>query len=779
MNMAERLLRGLFGVDTDSDARLEWLGAPYGLGGWFAFFLAAAIVTIIVVVYRRERRLRTWQRLLLATLRLFAFAMACWILLDPRVVRELKVERRGQAIVLVDTSTSMDELDPSQQQQLSDNRSAIQHSRLQQAVDALETQDTLSELAVTHDVRLFGFDRSIGPVTDIDDLLAPLEVASAADAEPAVYSRDGTHLGSAMRAALESVQGDPVAGALILSDGRSTGGEPWARVVEEYAVRGVPVFTACLGDERVERNLSVSNFSAPEIASVGFSIRLDAEVRIVGFQGQRIDVTLERVDSNRRRQQIAKRAIAVESSTIVERFAFYDAAEEEGDYEYVLRLPLHNRESEHSDNSRRVRVNIRNESMRVFLLAGSSTAEYRRLVRFLTRDRELVTSCWLAGVGADYPQRGDAPIGKPPRRLSELRDYDAVILLDPAPKSLDDEVFMAALKELVVEHGTGLAYVAGENHLHPGANRYLAPLLPVEFDGGGWDSRAPYTALWRPILTPRGLEHPICRLRDDAEENASVWLRLPGFYFFADGARLRPAAVELARHPGGSVAAAILRAGSGLSIYLGTDDLNRWSHARQPGLHERFWSGVVRFLVAGKRLAGKFASALYVDYDRYEIGERVEIEASVLDAERVPVVRSQMSVQVVHDGTTGISTTLLSPVSGRPGWYRGALEPKAAGGYALRMDGGAEATFRVVVLANESADLTPDRYAMNEIARRSGGESLALDSLSEVIDRLPDRSFTEVIGRSLVSLWDSAWVLGFLCCALILEWILRKRWSLN
>ena len=289
---------------------------------------------------------------------------------------------------------------------------------------------------------------------------------------------------------------------------------------------------------------------------------------------------------------------------------------------------------------------------------------------------------------------------------------------------------------------------------------------------------------------------------DDDLENLKVWETLPGMFFRADAKKLRPAATALLRGPNDSIVAAVHRAGAGYSIFLATDDLWRWRASRLEGLHERFWAATVRYLAAGKKLAGNQDGTLYVDRDRYDLGETIEIEGSLLDARNRPVVRSHLIVPVgfsapigtdrlesgqPDDSTSssdnearGVPKTIqLNPVADRPGWYRGSLVAAASGFYSLETEAGAEASFEVVRLTAESEDPSPDVYALADIAGRTGGELLGVHQVGELPELIPDRTVVEVVGRAATTLWDSPLILILLAALLVTEWVLRKLWRLH
>ncbi len=808
------LIGWLFGlsereVPDGAITRLDFPGMPRGTAAWIAAAIVLVTLVLIAALYRREAELGRWKRVLLASFRMLALLIIVILLLNPQLFTTIQLERRGQTFVLFDTSASMGEKDQFDDDLRDDLEDATNLSlyrpetRLRLTTAAAEFQGFTRKLEEKNRVRLFGFDTELRPVSDLDALLVPSP------------TRDGTHVGSVLREVLEEGGHDPVAGVVLFGDGRSTGGEQWPLVVGEFASRGIPVYTVAVGKDRLMKNIAVRKLVAPQTAAVGFPIRIDGRVEAKGVETKKTLVaTLRRRSaSGGRSETIERKELGLKDGQLLESLTFYDTLKEHGTYHYILDVETHADETNPRDNKRLIKVVAAEETARVLLLAGGPTLEYRWLSKFLLRDEGVQVSCWNSSADADFPQDGDVPLEAAPSGERDLKPYDVVILLDPLPEDLGSR-FLEALRTLVVKHGTGLVYVAGENNQRPGAHEALKALLPVEFDAqGGWIRSATYERPWRPELTPSGAAHPVCRLADEVEENIAIWERLPPFYFAAPVPkdRLRPAAVALLTHQDGIVAAAQI-AGAGYSVYIGTDDLYLWRSASAPyDLHERFWGALVRYRASGKKRAGNKDGSLYVDRDRYDLGDEITIEASLMDGEKKPILKPGLKISIAHtpravamhdpgaDETalatvaspargeirgaaardTAPESVSLSPVDGRPGWYRGTLTTSVAGYYSLESEAGAEAAFEVLRLTAELEDPSLDPYTLRELAEQTGGKFVGLGELDEVARRLPDRTIKETVGRSASTLWDSPLFLFLLSGLLIVEWVLRKLWRLH
>lgn len=779
-------------VPAGADARLELTGLPAGSALWAAGLLVVAAVVLIALLYRTERDLNRLQRVTLAGLRLLALGIVVFMLLDPRILTELRREREAHTILLYDASASMAQRDDYQvsERYALEGATGIDlaepRSRAELALAAMDHQRFVERLEERNRVRAYAFSGTLRALERLEPSSAP-----PPDGEE-------TRLGDAVRSALKQAGSDLVAAIVVISDGRLTGGEPVERAAQEAAIRGVPIHAVGLGKSRVPRNHAITRFSGPEVAEPGYPIRLEAAVEASGVQGP-VTVTLAReAAGGGAAQKVEERTIDGKGLHLSTNVVFVDTLERPGTYRYVVSITEHPDEADATDNERDLEVAVAEDKCRVLLLAGCPTNEFRYLRNFLIRDDGLQVSCWLSSADRGYPQDGDVVIREAPSDAEKLRQYDVVILLDADPAYLPPA---AALADFVLEQGGGLAYVAGECHgakiLSTPAFSRLAAVLPVEGGGEGQGARI-HTRPWRPRLTVQGAEHPLCRLHDDAEKNSQLWSILPPFYYLTAVRGLKPAATALLERGPGEVVAATQRSGAGYTVFLGTDDLYRLRTYRD-GLHERFWGGIVRYLAAGKKLAGSREATLLADRDRYMLGDEVVIEAALVDAERKPVVveRLEAAVERLAEAkpggpATGARTSVkgagadslrlnLLPVSGRPGWYGGRFRPEAAGRYLARLPSAAsaKASFAVVSLSKEWEDPSPDRTTLEQLTRRTGGELVGLERLENIAERIPDRRVSEVIGRSASTIWDSGALLFIFALLVITEWVLRKVWRLN
>ena len=799
MNAWLRTLLGLDEGEIPAGGETHWEFSNYPHGAWLvaAIAVTGCALALIVLLYRREKRLTPWRRATLTALRLGALALVVLILLNPRLLTEIHLEHPGRTLFLFDVSASMGQRDDYEE----DERDMVeavtgfdtvadQPSRADIALAAIQRSDLIERLEERNRVGLFAFGADAEEVGAID---------TAEDGAPVAAE---TSLGESISTAIDASRRDPLAGVVVVTDGRSNTGRSAVEALRAQSFGSrAPIWAIGVGKSHVARNYAVEEVSVPPVVEVGYPAQIEAHISAMGIRGP-VTVALYRSrPDGSEKERIEEREVVANTTVFETRLKFVDTPAHKGKYRYTVRMPRRAGEVEWRDNVRSARTTAAEEHRRVLLVAGTATPEYKFVRNFGLRDDGVQLSCWLSSADPRLQQDGDVILYELPRTDEDLRIYDAIILMDPDPEDLPKD-FQRALTRFVSEDGGGLAYVAGEAFTPFVASdsscSTLRTLLPVDLAA----SRPPRgneisSRPWQATPTARGLTHPVCRLLDSADENETVWEVLPPFYWTYPTSRLRPAAVALLRSPR-SVLAAIHRAGLGEVLFLGSDDFWRW-RSSDVSIHERFWASAVRYLAMGKFQTGSGKVTVESDRDRYRIGDEIRITAHLVDGRRQPVDKPRVEVLVEASterddpdaNPTTIETSVgdsdapsrytvaLAPVVGDPGRYMGVLRDVEAGEYQARIDPEAESYFRVEAPTSEMEDPSPDFETLESLALESGGRLLTVGEIDELPALVPETKVTEVLGRRATPVWDSFAMIALFCGLLVVEWVLRKWWRLN
>ena len=238
--------------------------------------------------------------------------------------------------------------------------------------------------------------------------------------------------------------------------------------------------------------------------------------------------------------------------------------------------------------------------------------------------------------------------------------------------------------------------------------------------------------------------------------------------------------------------------GAGRVFYMGSGELWRL-RAVDPGFFEILYTQLVRHVSEGRLLRGSSFGRLLVERDRYFVGDTVVVRAQLSTASREPYVAPRACVRgcyrparpATRRGRSKRASLELVADETRPGNFIGQFTVSSEGPYRIELAvPDAPDELLVKRITATVPDLEFDDTRRNEallvaLASRTGGQyyespRLAVEGASGVppVAELlpsraetkirvgkPDEAFTERVNRGL---------LGVICGALCLEWLLRR-----
>jgi len=749
--------------------------------------------------YARENLSRTMRATLLA------LRFAAFVLLGLVLARPVRVERRQEVhpasvLVLLDDSASMRRSDAYPEDGA---RKALEEAAglapgeatrldLARAVYARTLQPLLARGGYTSE--LFAFAERATPVADFASL----------------GGRGGsTHLGDALYQALAAKRGRNVTDVVVLSDGRSNGGATPLEAARAAGLAGIPVHTLVVGNTHAEKNAVLELVDAPSDVLEGDEIGLTVRVRARGAsEGESVLVLLEELEGSEAGQVLAEQEVAL--SEAGERVVLVAPSRltvaGRGERRLRVSVPPLPGETMVDDNRLEFSVHVSPARIRVLFVEGYPRWEYRFVKNLLLRaDKNIDVRCYLLSATRDFPQESTPGLTSltrvPTTREELLADYDVVILGDvdpyaisPDPKECED--FLESLRAFV-EAGGGLLFQAGEFH-NPRAliQTPLEEVLPVQLDPTRMlafegDTRVEF----RPLVEDAASPHEILRLSSDPATNRALWedpvQGLRGFYWYMPVQRVKPGAQVLLRHPSdrnvhSGENQALLVLGyfpAGRTLFLGLDSTYRWRYRYGDRYLDTFWRNAIRWLALGRLKGGDRRYRIESSRSSYDIEERVQLEARVLDEDYRP--SEEASQAVGWSGPDGLEHELvLTREKDRPGVYRGGFEAERPGVYRAWItarSGGQETRvstteFEVVLPSRENQDPSPDPESLRVLSERTGGRFLELAGARTLAAQFPGgEERREPISSRLEDAWDGWHTLLLALGLLGLEWLLRKR----
>ncbi len=445
--------------------------AGYRRGG---IWIAAGVVALILlwILYRTERRLVSRRAgLCLLALRLAAAAALVLALFEPIAARVFRETLRGRVIVAVNVSQSMETADPGRPAEARRELAKVIEISPGEAIEGFSRREVVRRLIAAktapiarltgdHAVNVFAFARTTAPAS-LAALAESLKSPPKTDDPSSRVTDWQPALAEALRA---GEAGAPVLGVVLVTDGRQNAAGDPLPLIDRLAARGVPVFPVLVGSTVPPRDAAIAAVKAPEGVYRGDVARIEATLKIDGYAGREVSVTLDRPGASPLRQSVRAPADGRTTRPVV---TFHVPMEEPGLAALTLAVGPLEGDTRRDNDRRTVMIQVADDKANVLLVNGESRWEFRYLRNALARDPHVKpTAVVFHQPGADgsfkpaYETRFPARPDLTDKHPDPLGAFDLVIVGDVAPADLTPEV-MARLESYVAERGGTLVFNPG------------------------------------------------------------------------------------------------------------------------------------------------------------------------------------------------------------------------------------------------------------------------------------------------------------------------------
>jgi hypothetical protein len=779
---------------------------------WAWLLIGVACVGVALWSYSRLTGAQRW-RWTLAGLRALTLLLLAVLIAGPQLEKQNERVERDWVVMMVDRSGSMGVADVEGIGGAA--RRATRDEQLRRVLS--DAAPAFDELARKRGVAWLGFDAGAFELP-ISGVQTPEGVRLRPRLDEPSVAR--TALGASLEQALRRHAAKPIAGVVVLSDGRSFDA-PSRATIQQLQERQVPLFVVALGSASAQPDAALARVDAPGAAFAGDLIPVTVDVEAQGAEG-----ALGAAGLRGRLQLVDARGIVLDerelapgtASQRVTLSARGPAPEEQGPgddggtpsattVDWSVRLVLDEPDLSQENNAQAVRIEVASRPIRVLYLDGSPRWEYRYLKNLLLRERSIRSTATLLASDRRYIQEGTDRIDALPRTLAEWQPFDVVILGDLRPALLTNEAW-ESLREHVAERGAGVLWIGGEGFT-PGAwlGTPLEDLLPFAPPSRG---DVGVRAFASPVLLgpgPAADAYAVLQLGErvgdpwpEALSDASLGWPVLRWAQRIEPAWLKPSAETLAvargasSDEGASPLVMTMRFGAGRSVYVATDETWRYRYGRGEALPERFWIPLVRMLARGSLGRTGKPALLEASPTTALVNQPVRVTLRLIDQslieKRPASVALRVSARPPEGAAGGVSSRdgvelVLRPEgaqeAGAPVATFAALwipdapglvditptEPLLAG-----LDLGA--SVRVVAPEDEMRRPQADHEALANLAQETGGKVLATNALATLPEVLPNRELRLLAAPTIETLWDKPIVLIALLALLAAEWIGRR-----
>ena len=761
-----------------------------------AWVWALAIIAVFGVSVWSYTRLSgpRWPRLSLASLRTLLITAVLVLIAGPQLAERVDTVERDWVVVLVDRSASLAVADAP----TPDGQRITRDEQLRAALES--AAPALAVLAERREVLYLGFDRDARA-------LAPGETEGGGRYE--FEDADGlrTSFGAAFDEAVERTAARPVAGIVLISDGRASD-DPTRAAWRALRAERVPVFTVPLGSPEPVGDLAIARVEAPPSAFVNDGVPVRVRVEALG-EGDESDggggdggggFTLRLVNEETG-EVIDERTVTGEEFALAggaEDFTLRAASGDAGDRRLTVEIVPDGEDLVPGNNAQDIAVAYTARDLRVLFIDGYPRWEQRYLRQLLIREGSIDASTLILAPDRRFLQEGDTLIDALPTDLEGWADYDVIMLGDVSPDVFTREQ-LESLREHVATRGAGLVIAGG-----PGAmprawfDSPLAELLPFNRSAGAGTPIAG-SALMAPTDAARRLA--LLRLNPpgdpdpwpDELETADTGWSLLRYVQRLEPTALKPATRTLANAEpvlGGDPTPAVLtmRFGAGRVVYVATDETWRWRFGRGETLFERIWVQLLRALGRERLERSGAPVVLRATPERATVAQPVRVAVELVDQVLIDragdAVRVTVRPEDAPNASSAAAPVALTRDASTPGLYTGVWTPSATGAFVLQLDAadaaalqvdgvGPAALVRVALPDDELRAPAADHDRLRAMATETDGVLLEPENLADLPTLLPNRERRQSFERT-EPLWDTPLALIVILLLGGAEWIGRR-----
>jgi uncharacterized membrane protein len=754
----------------------NWPGQQYVGAGLWNFLLIVAALLLVLYVYRRESRSRG-VKISLGVIRGLLLLMVIAMLNRPVLTLSQSRTEPSVLAVLVDDTISMRIGDANLQNEKP-------QARLAAAVSLLtdDDQKLIRDLSKVHTLRFYKLDSTATPMSD--DALKNLQPLG-----------QSTQIAQSIRAVLDDLQGQRLAGIVILTDGRDTPAQPIASMLAQLSDSNVKIYPVIVGSDRMPTNVAIQSVSAEEAVFKGDIANIRATIRGSGFAPGHV-VALQLKDKKTGAAILDPTGKPVEQNVTIDNDSPVEAElqfkpTEVGNLDLVVEAAPQPGEIDDQDNFREVQMAVLDSKVNLLYVDGYPRWEYRYLKNEMIRDQTIDISCLLTSADPTFAQEGDRPITRFPETIQEMMDYDVVIFGDVDPRQFSDSQ-LQLVSDFVAKRGGGFGMVAGPRW-SPAMYRGtpIEAILPVNISRVVTDDDSPITQGFRPALTKVGSESSIFRFFADRAVNEKyIREEIQPLYWYCKGITAKPGVGEVfAEHPtesgpdGRKAPILVLgRFGAGRTLFSAIDDSWRWRMYTGESIFDTYWVQQVRYLARSKKLGQRRVTLASVR-PVYELGEEVRVMMRILDPQLLQQLPEQVRVDIVDATGKVVRNESLLRQADQPDLYALAFSADRIGKFVVKVpaiaDGVEEMQTPVEVSVPQLELAVPqiDRASMNRLAAQTHGQVVELGKAREFLPTIPSAAKIIPI-ESSQPLWDAP--LAMICFVFLItaEWLLRKVYGM-
>ena len=622
-----------------------------------------------------------------------------------------------------------------------------------------------------------------------------------------------TRLGSAIQYVVNKEQGGPIAAIVVFTDGQSNSGLSVDRAIAAASNAGIPIFTVGVGGTSRPQNIAVATIEAPERVLPGDKFQVKALIKSFGLEGRTARVQLISVDEKETEAPIVEeetniRLLGDGQPASVE---FAISRDSLGKRRYEISVESFEEDLDARDNKMATVVEVIQQQTNVLLMAGGPTREFRFLRNQLYRDKDIHLHVWLQSAGAGADQESDVLLQAFPDSRDQVYDYDCIVAIDPDWRMMSADQ-MKLLERWVAEQAGGLITIAGPVNTPQWTRQprgddsidIVRKLYPVSFYSQGSSvlklGRFGGSSAFPLEFSRQGRSAEYVWIGNSAGESQETWAKFEGVFGYYAVNDAKSGAEVLANFADPETAIddqlpiylASQFYGAGRVFFQASGEM--WRVRRlDVDYFEQYYTKLIRWASQGRLSRDSTRGVLLTDRERCWMGDTIEVQAILKDAQDQHLNYPQVEATLVTPGKLTQSVILRSnPNAASPGSFRGNFVAGSEGEYRINLAIPESPNLDVLTTTVMATipDLEKEKPQRNgavlsKIAKNTGGTYFQStldftdqpDNPESTAQLIPPQDQETIIAGTFDRFFKRKfmmWVLGILTTCLATEWILRR-----
>ncbi len=725
---------------------------------WLLPFIAAGIIVLCFWHYSREKSLNRRQKATLIALRSLAYVSLLLILAFPKLSIEGEGALPGTVPIVVDASESM---------QIKDDNEKTRISRAAEVYKVLSEGKKYKKELKTE---AFAAGKDFTPIENMDKL--------AADA-------DYTSINMMLEKGIDRQKGEYCPGIILLTDGAHNSTEDPENAVKLFQKLGIPVYACGFGKEK-SKDISAEYILGEDVVFLNEKAKIYVNVNQNGYTNEEAELKLYLGDKSvySGRHKLDKDG---EISIPVEYIP-----RTKGTYQLKAEIQAMPGEVTAENNIYIKNVRVIDEKIKILMIFGTPSWEYRYLMGAFERDKRVDVKAWLAQADKRLFRKGSDRL----TLLSGLPDkkdlgkaYDIIMISKIDAIALPPE-FQQSMKKFVEEQGGSIAVIAdGVSIPYSFKGTVLEELMPLTInDRAGRSYKNEMFDILKDELhfevTDDGSAHQLVAFSGNRDENKKIWAELPPIYACYSSGRVKPSAINLVTlSAGGSrqkyPAIVFHSYGKGTVLFMGFDSTWRWRKEFGDRYFRDYWSKAVQFLGLPHLLNESAQSTMFIGKETCYSGEKLSVRAKICNPDYSPVITDLIKMTINENGID--KQVDMHSVANRPGIYKAEYIPELPGVLKLSLPAQYSARpveLRIIKPQQEFHNSGLNKALLEKITKNTGGMSYSPDQAGQIMADLYKNRHKVPISVK-ISLWDSMLLLLLSLMLFSAEWYFRKIYYLD